>query len=129
MKIRNILFASLLATSTMAFANNGVYTTVTPLAGNTVVGQESIFKVKYKWLTDKQRSGKLFYAVIGTNCKGQIDIDKHSGSLPVSGETSIKCTFTKSAVFKSDTFLQLYDETTKKEASEHEAGTVVVTDN
>ncbi len=128
MNIQNVLCVGLLAVNAMSFASGGVYTTVTSLEGNAIVGQETTFKVKYKWWTDTERSGKVFYEVAGTNCNGEVDIDKHSGLLPVAGELDIKCTFDKSAVFQSDTYLQLYDGDIKKEVSDHKIGNITVTD-
>ena len=128
MKIRSVLCAGMLASlTTMSFALGGVYTTVSSLDGNAVVGQEAAFKVKYRWFTDQERSGKVFYTVAGTNCNGSADIDRHSGLLPIFGELDIKCTFDKSAIFATDTVLQLYDGDTKKEVSEHQGGTITVT--
>lgn len=106
---------------------NGVYTTVTKLEGKAVVGQEATFKIGYTWLTDGDRTGKITYSVADTNCHGDISIDKHAGLVPVAGETEVKCTFDKSAVFNSTTQLQLYDGDVEKETSDVETGEVTVT--
>jgi hypothetical protein len=127
MKTQSFLGIMLFFIGAMSFASGGAYTTVGSLAGNAIVNQEAIFKVKYKWLSSGERSGKVFYAVAGTDCKGEVDIDRHSGLLPVAGELDIKCTFNQSAVFKSDTVLQLYAGAVKKEVSEHQSGQIIVT--
>ncbi len=127
MNLRVYLCAMLLATSAMSYAGGGVYTTVSKLEGHAIVGQETIFKIDYKWLTDQKRSGKVFYNIVGTACKGEVAIDQHSGLLPVSGTLEIKCTLAKSAVFRSDTVLQLYDGSIKKERTMHQRGKVTVT--
>ncbi len=128
MKFKTTLLTVLPLASVMSFASvNGAYTTVGPLQGNAVVGKEASFAVSYKWLTDKDRTGKIIYNVIGTDCHGSVDIDKHSGMLPVSGEVGIQCKFDKSAVFQTDTVLQLYEGDVEKEVSEHQAGNITVT--
>lgn len=127
MKLRGILFfAGLFLLSSMSFASTNVYTISGKLEGTAVAGSETEFKINYKWLNNHARSGKVFYNVVGTDCKGSVDIDKHSALLPVAGELYVKCIFNKSAVFRSDTVLQLYDGSTKKEISNHETGAVIV---
>lgn len=127
MRTKNILLIALLSTSAMSFASNGLYTTVDKLEGNAIIGKETTFKINYKWLTDQKRTGKVFYTVAGTSCNGSVDIDKHAGVLPVSGELNVKCIFDKSAQFKSDVVLQLYDGNVEKEVSKHSGGNVTVT--
>lgn len=127
MRTKNILLMALFSASAMSFASNGLYTTVGKLEGIAVVGKETNFKIKYKWFTDQERTGKVFYTVAGTSCNGSVDIDKHAGALPVSGELNVKCIFDKSAQFKSDVVLQLYDGNVEKEISKHSGGNVTVT--
>ena len=129
MKTKNILMVLLALTTISTFAvANSLYTSVGKLKGNAILGQTSTYKISYKWLTNTERSGKLIYHVTGTNCNGEVDIDKHSGLLPVSGEVEIKCIFDKSAVFLSDTQVKLYDTNKKdKEQSSVEHGKITVT--
>lgn len=95
MKTTSVLLCSLLiivnVNVEVSAIPNGVYTTVTKLEGNVIVGQEATFKINYKWLTDGERSGKISYNVSNINCHGDIIIDKHAWLIPVAGETGIKC--------------------------------------
>ena len=127
LKTKNILVGLLTLTTMSSFATAGLYTTVGKLQGDAIVGQEATYKISYKWLTDTDRTGKIIYHITDTNCNGEIDIDKHSGFLPVSGEAEIKCKFDKSAVFISDTQLKLYDGQIDKEQSNVEQGKINVT--
>ena len=128
MNLKSILAALLTSVSVTSFAApTDVYTVVGTLEGSAVVGKEANFKIKYKWLTNQDRSAKIFYDVIGTDCKGEATIDKHSGLLPVSGVSEVKCTFPKSAVFRTTTSLKLYDGTIEKEVSDLKIGKISVT--
>ena len=121
-----VVFFTLITMSLFA-KSNGLYTTVSNLQGNAIVGQETIFKIKYKWLTDTDRTGKIIYHIRDTNCNGEINLDKRSGFIPVSGEVEIKCKFGRSTVFTSDTQLKLYDGHIDKEQSNIEHGKITVT--
>lgn len=129
MNMRRFLFTVLICASPLSFASADVYTSVGKLEGNAVMGQETTFKIPYKWMAMQKRSGKIFYNIVGTDCNGVIDIGEHSAMLPVAGTADVTCTIKKSKVFKSDTVLQLYDGKTKKELSSHQTGDITVTTN
>ena len=128
MKAKNLLVVFFILITMSSFAtSNGLYTIISKLEGNAIVGKETTFKIHYSWLTDIDRTGKIIYHIIGTNCNGEINLNKRSGFIPVSGEAEIKCKFDRSAIFNSDTQLKLYDGHIDKEQSNIEHGKITVT--